>query len=926
MYFIEINSGDEYRARIENDKIKKEGDGRPEERDLEDENKTDEEQKLFFKDIYDRAMDITKEIIREMRKYSEKSGKNGKYKTKYQGMGNNIIAFCAERGQGKTSAMQSFSAILRKDNKRKEDKRECEGIYFEVLDSIDPSSLDKGESIVRVLISRIFDNIINQLDNIEKYDYDEYDFQKKKRDIFTLFQECYENIDYLRKEKEIGQNSLEKLAQLGSSARLKSNLHDLIKKYMQIACKSSGDKNKTYECLVVQIDDADLAVNNVFQICEDIRNYFSIPNVLVLMAANFTQLRNAIHQWYLKQYEHMINLQSKEFADECSLMAARYMEKMIPAGHRIVLPDIDTIIKEEFQSIKIRYNCKPVLFDSSYKLCHDIQEQLLKALYQKTGIILLKEKGKLHPFLPHTLRELTHFVKMLSEMKTINHKKVFQVIPDYYDKNEVENLKSNISVIKGYFLEYWCHSHIKRYNYQILMDKIGGLNQQLPLLYKSIIDYFFLDIGEDLEKVTCYDIFNTLVANLETIEEEEPGKIFEFQEALRLYGTIMLNEWFLKITKNNSGEKENEDNSKDRNKEQISSLVKGVGKIIDASELYKSGVIKGYKVLKFIFNGSKLTGYLGDKEDSDKDRIWFKNYCNSDISFDKNNENIVIQEGDKLVWNKNFQEAEFDFFKVLLSIILKYWQSAGEEEGGLQNGQDSSEDNDINQAGDYEIISLRLIMIRNIITNYDVHKRIKEKINTICRNLEYNQNLSSVSYIYTQLYEVIDNIINEDARYLDQHATLKDIFKDNNEIEDKMLQVLILSNEENYKQYVKDYKKYLKKTIDDKIKLLDNDKSNVQDDEYLVKLECSQFTGIVNVNIIDPQLNMLKEIDRKLHNETEKLFNNVKELLNGDKELEDENNSQDINNKIMEYVQQSKEVLNTIKKEFDNIAGRQEEI
>lgn len=92
----------------------------------------------------------------------------------------------------------------------------------------------------------MFDNLISTLDSIERYNYYEHDFQKTKRDIFDLFQECYENIDYLRKEKTIEKNSLDRLAQLGSSARLKSNLYHLVEKYLQILnmCITDQDRKK----------------------------------------------------------------------------------------------------------------------------------------------------------------------------------------------------------------------------------------------------------------------------------------------------------------------------------------------------------------------------------------------------------------------------------------------------------------------------------------------------------------------------------------------------------------------------------------------------------------------------------------------------------------------------------------------------------
>lgn len=95
-YYIEIDSGDEYRAKVENIK------------------ENEESEKTFFKDIYNKANNVTNEIIKGMQEYSNNAAQNGRYRTKYQGIGNNIIAFCAERGQGKTSAMQSFSNILKK--------------------------------------------------------------------------------------------------------------------------------------------------------------------------------------------------------------------------------------------------------------------------------------------------------------------------------------------------------------------------------------------------------------------------------------------------------------------------------------------------------------------------------------------------------------------------------------------------------------------------------------------------------------------------------------------------------------------------------------------------------------------------------------------------------------------------------------------
>ena len=67
---------------------------------------------IFFEEVYKRTDAIVCDIIEQMRFYAEDSRVQGGYKAKYHGMGNNIVAFCADRGQGKTSAMQSYAAYL----------------------------------------------------------------------------------------------------------------------------------------------------------------------------------------------------------------------------------------------------------------------------------------------------------------------------------------------------------------------------------------------------------------------------------------------------------------------------------------------------------------------------------------------------------------------------------------------------------------------------------------------------------------------------------------------------------------------------------------------------------------------------------------------------------------------------------------------
>src|SRR5699024_3565272 len=59
----------------------------------------------------------------------------------------------------------------------------------------------------------------------------------------------------------------------------------------------------TKSLLVISIDDADVNTARVYDLLEDVRKYLQMPNVVVMMAANMTQLESTVEQHFLRQYE-----------------------------------------------------------------------------------------------------------------------------------------------------------------------------------------------------------------------------------------------------------------------------------------------------------------------------------------------------------------------------------------------------------------------------------------------------------------------------------------------------------------------------------------------------------------------------------------------------------------------------------------------
>ena len=152
----------------------------------------------FFAEVYLKAGRIVKEIVAEMREYENEMTKSKRYAVRYSDMGNNIVIFCGKRGQGKTSAMKSFAGLLGngyRDGKLPEELKntisEVRQDWFEVIDPIDPSAMENDESILRVLLSRLFYQLQERFRS-EEILKDKNELMRIRAEITKLFRRCYE--------------------------------------------------------------------------------------------------------------------------------------------------------------------------------------------------------------------------------------------------------------------------------------------------------------------------------------------------------------------------------------------------------------------------------------------------------------------------------------------------------------------------------------------------------------------------------------------------------------------------------------------------------------------------------------------------------------------------------------------------------------
>lgn len=145
---------------------------------------------------------------------------------------NNIIAFCGERGSGKSSAMLSFVNLLHSSGERDIRFNFSEPVKNNNWDSkiiVDPSVFDGVHNIVDIVLAHIFQSFN------DAYQKDNQIFDKYERErLYKLMSKVYKNLSIIKnKEKMLDDEydeagNIGKLQKLGESIQLKKSLSELI--------------------------------------------------------------------------------------------------------------------------------------------------------------------------------------------------------------------------------------------------------------------------------------------------------------------------------------------------------------------------------------------------------------------------------------------------------------------------------------------------------------------------------------------------------------------------------------------------------------------------------------------------------------------------------------------------------------------------
>lgn len=443
----------------------------------------------FFYDSFLKAKEETESIVKDTINYH-----NTKNDTMLD-FSNNIIAFSGDRGQGKSSAMLSFSNLL--DNCRTNPYKEFLGNFlntknYVVLDRIDPTKLEDKDNILLMVIGKLFNKFCNLWNESDKNNLMQYS------NLLEHFQLCYDEIMTIKTLNEsecFTTNPLDVLGKIGDSGNLKKDLWKLLELFFDFENRCT---NRNYEkdgnYLVIQLDDTDLNTQTAYKIVEDVRKYFMIPNVIILMAIDISQLTKAIEQYFINRYQVYNEYYEKRNLFEHRKVAVKYIDKLIPGNRKIFLPKLTLITGENAEKVKLEYldvNKNNILYFKSKKgdEIYDIQELIMRLIYEKTGMIFVKPKTYIHDIIPRTMRELVNFLSILNKMPNIKN--------DYVDLEDLNLRMDNLKKFETYFIEVWIPNNVHlRYQENVTNFIVASMptkNKQLIKDIKAKIQPVFID-------------------------------------------------------------------------------------------------------------------------------------------------------------------------------------------------------------------------------------------------------------------------------------------------------------------------------------------------------------------------------------------------------------------------------------------------
>lgn len=342
----------------------------------------------------------------------------------YPGQGNSrIIAFCGDRGAGKTSCMMSVRYAIENSDKAgiieylESNGLNTEELNVDMLNPIDPSYFDESHNILELVLGQMYLHFKDWAKELKDAGTLNTDNLEKVKDCFD---DVKRSLSLISDSPQRMFDKLEELENLSVAMSLYERLKKLFDEYLKFM-----EKKK----ILITIDDMDFNAEGAYRMCKFLQMYLNQPTCIVLISLKISQLVSILGDDR--------NFKDTKDEDKRSEMSSKYVQKLIPISNRVQMVDIWSISERQFVIDRNGELSKP----------ERIKDGVVRLIFQKTRYLFYNTKGEVSPIIPHSLRSFRQLLSLLCRMEN-------------YDKysNEVAvqaRNEGNKFQFKSYFYTEW---------------------------------------------------------------------------------------------------------------------------------------------------------------------------------------------------------------------------------------------------------------------------------------------------------------------------------------------------------------------------------------------------------------------------------------------------------------------------------------
>ena len=420
----------------------------------------------------------------------------------------NIVAFCGDRGEGKTSCMLSTKRVMEQEFGEK---------YFEMLDTIDPSFFDEKHNIIELILGQLYSRFLM------------IDKMKNREELLVLFNSVKSCLSTLTNGTDNVYDAIEELDELGNSMILRNLMGRLLTLYLEFC-----DREK----LVVVIDDMDYNWKRAYEMSQLISKYLCHKNCILLISVSINQMVDVVETSFKNELK--ANVDGKSFFE----VAYKYVEKLIPLQYRVEMPHIYDLCNRKLEIYEHRGDKEPIAIYPT------IKEGVVNEIFRKTRYLFYNYRDGVSQIVPRNLRMLRQLLGLLLKMD-IYHK-------DSEDINERERSQQNKIMFQSYFFTNWTRqlNSQNRSFVKYLMDiqDISQINKLVVGYMKDSLPENEMSVFKDIISPSNYS-YNVSVGDvfslLNFIERNPKGDNDQLMVFfLKSYYSMLLYHYYDEITAN----------------------------------------------------------------------------------------------------------------------------------------------------------------------------------------------------------------------------------------------------------------------------------------------------------------------------------------------------------------------------------------